>query len=95
MHALGQEAVAADGNSSAVHRCRGTAGRGRRSHKVAANHDLWLNDRLAAEHDVLSTDENRLAGDLVARVLRESKCQQRRQSERATAAARQALTVSM
>jgi hypothetical protein len=38
--------------------------------EVAADHGLGLDDRLAAEHDVLGADKVRLAGHLVARVLR-------------------------
>lgn len=72
-HGAREEAVSADGDGGGVCR-RGVAarGRGRRrggADEVAADHDLGLDDGLAAEHDVLGADEDGLAGDLVAGVL--------------------------
>lgn len=66
-HAAREEAVAADGDGGGARGRRGRRGRG--AHQVAADHDLGLDDRLAAEHDVLRAHEDGLAGDLVARVL--------------------------
>lgn len=65
--AAGEKAVSADGDGGAAGG-RG-AGRGRGADEVAADHDFGLDDRLAAQHDVLRADEVGLARDLVARVL--------------------------
>lgn len=70
--APGEEAVAADGDGGVAGRGAGRRGRGGRggcSGEVAADHDFGLDDGLAAEHDVLSSDEDSPAGHLVAGVL--------------------------
>lgn len=69
--ASAEEAVSADGDGGVV---GGSGGAGRRwggdgSGQVAADHNLGLDDCLAAEHDVLGADEGGFSGDLVARVL--------------------------
>lgn len=73
--AFAEEAIPADGDGSVV--CRSSGGRAARrddgAGEVAADHDLLLDDGLAAEHDVLRTDQGGLASDLVARVLERGK----------------------
>ena len=48
--------------------CR-AARRGQRTRQIAPDHCLGHDDRLSTEHDVLCRHEDRLAGNLVARVL--------------------------
>lgn len=66
-----EETVATNCDGSiASGRASGRGGRGwKRSDEVAADHDFLLDDRLAAEHDVLGADERSFARHLVARVL--------------------------
>jgi len=63
----------------------------KRSDKVAADHDFLLDDRLAAEHDVLGANERGFPGHFVARVL----CGCRVQHSRNCRATDSVLTVSM
>lgn len=85
-HAPAQEAVPADGDGcvggggAAAAGCRGGGG-GRGSDEVAADHDVGLDDGLAAEDNVLRADEDGFAGDLVASVLEEVSTVGRRGSE--------------
>lgn len=71
--ASAEEAVSADGDGGVVGGGGGARGRrgGDGSGQVAADHNLGLDDCLAAEHDVLRADEGGFSGDLVARVLGE------------------------
>ena len=68
--AAAQKAVASDGDGGAAR--GGAAGRLGRGldgpDEVAADHDVGLDDRLAAEHDVLGADERGFARHLVSRV---------------------------
>lgn len=63
-----EEAVPADGDGGVG--CRGaSAGTAGGSCEVAADHDLLLDDGLAAEHDILGADQGSFASHLVAGVL--------------------------
>ncbi len=67
-----QKAVPADGHGCiAARRCCARRGRGGwdEARQIAAYHSLGLDDRLAAEHNVLGADQVCLAGDLVAGIL--------------------------
>lgn len=71
-HTTGQKAVSTDGNGGGIW-WSGASTRRRLgcccSNEIASDHDFGLDDGLAAQHDVLRTDEDGLAGDLVTGVL--------------------------
>lgn len=71
-HVTGQKAISTDGNGGGI-RWSGASARRRLggccSNEIASDHDFGLDDGLAAQHDVLRTDKDGLARDLVAGVL--------------------------
>ena|SRR6187549_970557 len=71
-----EEAVPPNSDGGAISR-RAARCRGLGSSKVAADHDLGLDDSLASEHDVLGANESCLAGDFIARVLQAAQRRER------------------
>lgn len=71
-HRTGQKAVSTDGNGGGIWWSAASA-RWRLglccSDEIASDHDFGLDDGLAAQHDVLCTNEDGLARDLVTGVL--------------------------